>query len=251
MKAGTGPRHIIVSGDNKFAYLLNELTAMVTTLSLDQKTGLLTEVSEASALAPDTRSSRARRAARPGRVRSRATCSNDIWASTCISRPTASSSTPRSAPAARSAPQCRRGHRQAYLPVKHTGREAAARLPHPPQRQVHGRQRRTVGHGLGLRDRGGRRAQAAEPVSDGKDSTGWRSSTSTNRYLVIPAAFARHVRECCGLTGVHSWNGRCRFWRMVTSGSPTARRAQKVRCAMLKVGPADAAARTPTSTSPG
>src|SRR5262249_20402535 len=39
MKAGTGPRHIIMSSDNKFAYLLNELTATVVTLSLDEKTG--------------------------------------------------------------------------------------------------------------------------------------------------------------------------------------------------------------------
>src|SRR3954468_10152381 len=30
MKAGTGPRHIIVSSDNRFVYLLNELTAVVT-----------------------------------------------------------------------------------------------------------------------------------------------------------------------------------------------------------------------------
>ncbi|HEV8311335.1 MAG TPA: beta-propeller fold lactonase family protein, partial [Methylomirabilota bacterium] len=33
MKAMTGPRHIIMSPDNKFAYLLNELVATVTTLS--------------------------------------------------------------------------------------------------------------------------------------------------------------------------------------------------------------------------
>ena len=55
MKAGTGPRHIIVSSDNRFAYLLNELNATVTTLSLDQSTGALTEVSSASALPPDTK----------------------------------------------------------------------------------------------------------------------------------------------------------------------------------------------------
>src|SRR6185503_1226374 len=55
MKAGSGPRHIIVSPDNRFAYLLNELTATVTTLSLDAKTGLLTEVSTASALPADTK----------------------------------------------------------------------------------------------------------------------------------------------------------------------------------------------------
>src|SRR2546421_6450386 len=41
MKQGTGPRHIIVSKDNKFLYLLNELTATVTTLTLDPKTGTL------------------------------------------------------------------------------------------------------------------------------------------------------------------------------------------------------------------
>jgi 6-phosphogluconolactonase len=55
MKAGTGPRHIIVSADNRFAYLLNELTATVTTLALDAKTGLLTETSSASALPADTK----------------------------------------------------------------------------------------------------------------------------------------------------------------------------------------------------
>jgi len=55
LKAGTGPRHIIVSADNKFVYLLNELTATVTTLALDARTGLLTEVNSASALPADTK----------------------------------------------------------------------------------------------------------------------------------------------------------------------------------------------------
>ena len=55
MKPMTGPRHFIVSPDNRFVYLLNELTATVTTLSLDGKSGLLTEGSSASALPPDTK----------------------------------------------------------------------------------------------------------------------------------------------------------------------------------------------------
>ena len=55
MKAMTGPRHIIMSPDNRFAYLLNELVATVTTLSLDEATGLLTEVSSASALPADSK----------------------------------------------------------------------------------------------------------------------------------------------------------------------------------------------------
>ena len=45
MKMGTGPRHIIMSSDNTFAYLLQELTADITTLALDANTGLLTPVS--------------------------------------------------------------------------------------------------------------------------------------------------------------------------------------------------------------
>lgn len=55
MKAGTGPRHLVVSADNRFVYLLSELVATVTTLSLDPKTGLLAEVSSASALPPDSK----------------------------------------------------------------------------------------------------------------------------------------------------------------------------------------------------
>jgi 6-phosphogluconolactonase len=81
LMAGHGPRHIIISGDNKFAYVLTEMTAVVIALALDQKTGLLTWVSEASALPPDT-------TLRPGAPRGRAAqgepqrdVSNDIWAS--------------------------------------------------------------------------------------------------------------------------------------------------------------------------
>jgi 6-phosphogluconolactonase len=54
LKQGTGPRHLILSSDNRFVYLLNELTATVTTLALDGKTGLLSEVSSATALPPDS-----------------------------------------------------------------------------------------------------------------------------------------------------------------------------------------------------
>jgi 6-phosphogluconolactonase len=76
IKQGYGPRHIIMSADNKFAYLLNELTAVVTTLSLDAKTGLLTQVSEASALAPDSKLKPGAGRPSPGRD-----VSQDIWAS--------------------------------------------------------------------------------------------------------------------------------------------------------------------------
>src|SRR5438094_944256 len=55
MKPGTGPRHFVFSPDNRFVYLLSELVATVTTLSLDPKTGLLTEISSATALPPDSK----------------------------------------------------------------------------------------------------------------------------------------------------------------------------------------------------
>lgn len=82
LKAMTGPRHIVMSPDNKFAFLLNELVATVTTLSLDGTTGLLTEASSASALPADTKLV-------PGAPRGAVgvpgqaprDTSNDIWAS--------------------------------------------------------------------------------------------------------------------------------------------------------------------------
>jgi 6-phosphogluconolactonase len=55
MKLTTGPRHFITSSDNKFLYALSELQGTVTTFALDGKTGLLTEVSSASGLPPDSK----------------------------------------------------------------------------------------------------------------------------------------------------------------------------------------------------
>jgi len=81
MKQGTGPRHIIVSKDNKFVYLLNELTATVTTLALDAKTGTLKEVDSASALPADTKlgPGQPRAPVAPGQTPR--DVANDIWAS--------------------------------------------------------------------------------------------------------------------------------------------------------------------------
>jgi len=55
MKATTGPRHFVTSPDNKFLYVLSELHATVTTLSLDASTGTLTEVGSTSGLPADTK----------------------------------------------------------------------------------------------------------------------------------------------------------------------------------------------------
>jgi 6-phosphogluconolactonase len=82
LKAMTGPRHIVMSPDNKFAFLLNELVATVTTLSLDATTGLLTEVSSASALPADTTlGPGAPRGAVGAPGQAPRDTSNDIWAS--------------------------------------------------------------------------------------------------------------------------------------------------------------------------
>ncbi|MBV8031493.1 MAG: beta-propeller fold lactonase family protein [Betaproteobacteria bacterium] len=81
---GTGPRHIIVSADNKFLYLLNELTAQVTTLALDAGTGLLSPVAVASSLPPDTKlvPGMPRGAVgTPGANQAPRDTSNDAWAS--------------------------------------------------------------------------------------------------------------------------------------------------------------------------
>ena len=76
LKAGSGPRHLVVSADNRFVYVLNELTAVVTTLALDGKTGVLSEVSSTSALAADGKLQPGAPRPSPGR-----NVDNDIWAS--------------------------------------------------------------------------------------------------------------------------------------------------------------------------
>jgi 6-phosphogluconolactonase len=75
LSAGTGPRHLVASSDNRFVYLLNELTATVSTLALDGK-GTLTEVSTVSVLPADSKLVPGAPRPTPGR-----NVDNDIWAS--------------------------------------------------------------------------------------------------------------------------------------------------------------------------
>ena len=53
LKQGTGPRHLVVSADNRFVYVVNELSGTVTTLALDAKAGTLKELDSVSVLPPD------------------------------------------------------------------------------------------------------------------------------------------------------------------------------------------------------
>src|SRR6266436_5935999 len=83
LKQGTGPRHLIVSSDNRFVYLLNELTGTVTTLALDQSTGLLSELDSVSVLPPETKlvPGMPRGAVgTPGANQAPHNTDNDIWA---------------------------------------------------------------------------------------------------------------------------------------------------------------------------
>ncbi len=54
-KPALGPRHFITSSDNKFVYVLSELTGSVTTFSLNGDSGLLTEVSSASGVPSESK----------------------------------------------------------------------------------------------------------------------------------------------------------------------------------------------------
>jgi 6-phosphogluconolactonase len=76
LKAGTGPRHLQFSRDNRFIYLLNELSGTVTTLALDAKTGSLSEVSSTSILPPETKLQPGAPRPTPGR-----NVDQDVWAS--------------------------------------------------------------------------------------------------------------------------------------------------------------------------
>jgi len=75
-KPVSGPRHFVTSGDNKFVYLLSEMAGTVTTLAIDGKSGLLTEIGAISGLPPDTKLG-------PGLPRGSVAgrnMDNDIWA---------------------------------------------------------------------------------------------------------------------------------------------------------------------------
>jgi 6-phosphogluconolactonase len=83
LKQGTGPRHLIVSQDNRFLYLLSELTGTVTTLALDENTGLLTERDSVPVLPADTKlvPGMPRGAVGgPGANQAPRNTDNDIWA---------------------------------------------------------------------------------------------------------------------------------------------------------------------------
>src|SRR5437763_5556603 len=84
LRQGAGPRHLIVSSDNRFVYLLNELTGMVTTLSLDPNAGTLKELDSVSALPPDTKlvpGVPRGAVGTPGANQAPRNTDNDIWAS--------------------------------------------------------------------------------------------------------------------------------------------------------------------------
>jgi len=53
MRPGTGPRHYVISADNRFLYVLSELLGTVTSFALDGDTGLLSEIATASGLPQD------------------------------------------------------------------------------------------------------------------------------------------------------------------------------------------------------
>jgi 6-phosphogluconolactonase len=84
LKQGSGPRHLIVSSDNRFVYLLNEMTGMVTTLSLDPNAGTLKELDSVSVLPPDTKlvpGVPRGAVGTPGANQAPRNTANDIWAS--------------------------------------------------------------------------------------------------------------------------------------------------------------------------
>lgn len=84
LKPGTGPRHLVVSADNRFVYVLNELMGTVTTFALDADTGLLTEKDSVAVLPADSKlvPGMPRGAVgTPGANQAPRNTDNDIWAS--------------------------------------------------------------------------------------------------------------------------------------------------------------------------
>ena len=84
LKQGTGPRHVIVSADNRFVYVLSELVGTVTTFALDAKTGLLAEQDAVAVLPADSKLQPGMprgAVGTPGANQAPRNTDNDIWAS--------------------------------------------------------------------------------------------------------------------------------------------------------------------------
>jgi 6-phosphogluconolactonase len=156
LKQGTGPRHLIVSSDNRFVYLLNELTGTVTTLALDPSAGTLKELDSVSALPPDTKLvPGAPRGAvgTPGANQTPRNTDNDIWASDPSYHAERQLSLRRRAHVEHARGLPRRYHeRKAHLSRKHADREAAPRFQYRPGQPLRYRIRREVGYDLFLRN---------------------------------------------------------------------------------------------------
>jgi len=78
LRQGTGPRHLVVSADNRFVYVLDELTGTVTTLALDTGTGTLEARGSVSMLLAESKLSPGLPRGADGRPAHDPT--NDIWA---------------------------------------------------------------------------------------------------------------------------------------------------------------------------
>ena len=154
LKQGTGPRHLIVSSDNRFVYLLNELTGTVTTLALDPSAGTLKELELCVCVAPGHQA-RPRRTARsrrdpwrepdPAKHRQRHL---GFGSSYHAERPL---SLRRRAHVEHARGFPRRYHeRKAHLSRKHADREAAPRFQYRPGQPLRYRIRREVGYDLFL-----------------------------------------------------------------------------------------------------
>ena len=171
LKQGTGPRHLIVSSDNRFVYLLNELTGTVTTLALDPSAGTLKELDSVSALPPDTKlvpGVPRGAVGTPGANQAPRNTDNDIWASDLHLTPNGRFlyAAERTSSTLARLPR-RYRERKAHLSRKHADREAAPRFQYRPDRPLRCRLRREVGHDLFLRDRRrDRRAKADRTLPD-------------------------------------------------------------------------------------
>ena len=82
LKPMTGPRHFVLSPDNRFLYALNVLLGTVTTFALDAKSGLLSELGSVSGLPPESKLVPGAPRGAPGAPGAAAprNTDNDVWA---------------------------------------------------------------------------------------------------------------------------------------------------------------------------
>ena len=207
LEPGHGPRHLALSGDNKFLYVLNELSGYVAQYAIDGANGTLKLIASVPSVPPElgmkwgqpqvpAGAAAAAPATRPG---GRKAC--DLGRRSAFNAERKVPLHDRAQHRQDRAFYGGAGHGHAHLRRQFRHRAAAARHQHRSERTLPRRRRREIGSALGLSDRSSeRKARRAVALSGGKRCELDRDRRSAVRELDVRSPVPEMVATLLTLT---------------------------------------------------